>query len=221
MPVADTEGERRGPGRPPDPARARERRRALTDAAALEFAEKGYYKAGITGITRRAGVGRGTFYLYFDTKRDALDAVIDGYFQKAVAMVNDTSELSGPAGDLEHHLESVFDRMFAMLDTSPELVHVILREGLLDAAMTKRMFGMLDLVESVNATIIEQAIAGGTVSSTVDVRFLAHAITGLSMAAALKAFRGQLGADVRAQYIRSFVELVRIASESAPEATAT
>ncbi|SIH57316.1 Transcriptional regulator (TetR/AcrR family) [Mycobacteroides abscessus subsp. abscessus] len=67
--MASTSSGRRGPGRPPNPARARERQRALTEAAALEFAEKGYHKASITDITQRAGVGRGTFYLYFDTKR--------------------------------------------------------------------------------------------------------------------------------------------------------
>lgn len=67
--VASTNGGRRGPGRPPNPTRARERQRTLTEAAALEFAEKGYHKASITDITQRAGVGRGTFYLYFDTKR--------------------------------------------------------------------------------------------------------------------------------------------------------
>lgn len=58
--MASTNGDRRGPGRPPNPQRARERQRTLTEAAALEFAEKGYHKASITDITQRAGVGRGT-----------------------------------------------------------------------------------------------------------------------------------------------------------------
>lgn len=176
--MSSTNGDRRGPGRPPNPQRARERQRTLTEAAALEFAEKGYHKASITDITQRAGVGRGTFYLYFDTKRDALDAVIDSYFQRTLAAVNDTSDLSGNAGDFEQHLRTVFTRLFDMLDNSPEILQVILREGLLDSAMTKRMFGILDLIESVNITIIEQARADGTITSAVDATFLAHAITG-------------------------------------------
>ncbi|MBE5407744.1 Transcriptional regulator (TetR/AcrR family) [Mycobacteroides abscessus subsp. massiliense] len=57
--MASTSSGRRGPGRPPNPARARERQRALTEAAALEFAEKGYHKASITDITQRAGVAVG------------------------------------------------------------------------------------------------------------------------------------------------------------------
>ncbi|SKW03406.1 Transcriptional regulator (TetR/AcrR family) [Mycobacteroides abscessus subsp. massiliense] len=88
--------------------------------------------------------------------------MIDSYFQRTLAAVNDTSDLSGNAGDFEQHLRTVFTRLFDMLDNSPEILQVILREGLLDSAMTKRMFGILDLIESVNITIIEQARADGT-----------------------------------------------------------
>lgn len=207
--MASTSSGRRGPGRPPNPARARERQRALTEAAALEFAEKGYHKAS---ITQRAGVGRGTFYLYFDTKRDVLDAVIDSYFQRTVAAVNDTSDLLGNAGDFELHLRTVFTRLFDMLDNSPEIMQVILREGLLDTAMTKRMFGILDLIEAINVTIIEQAVMDGAITAAVDVPFLAHAITGLSMAATLKAIRGELEGAAREAYISSFIQLVRTAT---------
>ncbi|TDZ43656.1 TetR/AcrR family transcriptional regulator [Mycobacteroides franklinii] len=217
--MASTDSVRRGPGHPPNPARARERQRTLTEAAALEFAEKGYHKASITDITQRAGVGRGTFYLYFDTKRDALDAVIDSYFQRTLAAVNDTSDLLGNAADFELHLRTVFTRLFDMLDNSPEIMQVILREGLIDTAMTKRMFGILDLIESINVTIVELAVEDGAITGTVDASFLAHAITGLSMAATLKAIRGELAADARESYIDSFIQLVRAATtNSAPAA---
>ncbi|MGL5443618.1 MAG: TetR/AcrR family transcriptional regulator, partial [[Mycobacterium] stephanolepidis] len=46
-------------------------------------------------------------------------------------------------------------------------------------------------------------------TSAVDATFLAHAITGLSMAATLKAVRGELTGDAREAYIDSFIELVR------------
>lgn len=161
-------------------------------------------------------MGRGTFYLYFDTKRDALDAVIDSYFQRTLAAVNDTSDLLGNAGDFDQHLRTVFTRLFDMLDNSPEIVQVILREGLLDSAMTKRMFGILDLIESINITIIEQARTDGAITSAVDTEFLAHAITGLSMAATLKAIRGELAGDAREAYIGSFIELVRSVTTAPP-----
>ena len=62
----------------PRTERGRRTRRALLDAAAAEFGERGFHDASISGITSRAGVALGSFYTYFDSK-DALfrDLVAD------------------------------------------------------------------------------------------------------------------------------------------------
>jgi AcrR family transcriptional regulator len=44
----------------------------LLNAALIEFTEKGYYLTNADAITKRAGVGHGTFYLYFKSKNEAL-----------------------------------------------------------------------------------------------------------------------------------------------------
>ena len=44
-------------------------RRRLLEAAELVFADQGYHEASIVKITERAGIGLGTFYLYFDSKQ--------------------------------------------------------------------------------------------------------------------------------------------------------
>jgi AcrR family transcriptional regulator len=45
-------------------------RRKLLEAAEAVFAELGYHDASIVKITEAAGVGQGTFYLYFASKKD-------------------------------------------------------------------------------------------------------------------------------------------------------
>lgn len=65
----------------PRTERGRRTRRALLDAAAVEFGENGFHLASISAITRRAGVALGSFYTYFDTK--------DAIFR---ALVSDMSE---------------------------------------------------------------------------------------------------------------------------------
>lgn len=52
-------------------------RSKLLDAAEHEFGEKGFHAASIASITRRAGVGQGTFYLYFGSKEDAMRELVD------------------------------------------------------------------------------------------------------------------------------------------------
>lgn len=51
-------------------------RRRLLEAAELVFAEQGYHEASIVKITERAGIGLGTFYLYFDSKQSIFEALV-------------------------------------------------------------------------------------------------------------------------------------------------
>ena len=55
----------------PRTERGRRTQRALLDAAAAEFGEKGFHDSSIVSITARAGVALGSFYTYFESK-DAL-----------------------------------------------------------------------------------------------------------------------------------------------------
>ena len=57
--------------------RRAERRTALLAAARDVFAERGYAAATVDDVVARAGVARGTFYLYFKDKRDVFRALVD------------------------------------------------------------------------------------------------------------------------------------------------
>jgi len=56
-----------------------ERKNELMDAAEQLFVEKGYEHTSASDIIRKVGVAQGTFYYYFESKDDILNAVIDRY----------------------------------------------------------------------------------------------------------------------------------------------
>ena len=58
-----------------------ERRQQLLDAAQRVFSQKGYHATTVDDITRAAGVAKGTFYLYFDEKREIYYEVIRAFLQ--------------------------------------------------------------------------------------------------------------------------------------------
>lgn len=60
----------------PKTARGRKTRGKLLEAAEIEFGEKGFHDAGISGITYRAGVALGTFYTYFESKEEIFRALV-------------------------------------------------------------------------------------------------------------------------------------------------
>lgn len=54
----------------PTTARGQRTRRKLLDAAEKIFGSAGFDRASVAEITRTAGVGQGTFYVYFPSKKD-------------------------------------------------------------------------------------------------------------------------------------------------------
>jgi AcrR family transcriptional regulator len=61
----------------PKTKRGRETRDKLLAAAEIEFGERGFHEAAISGITGRAGVALGTFYVYFDSKEAIFRALVE------------------------------------------------------------------------------------------------------------------------------------------------
>lgn len=60
----------------PPTKRGQRTRRAILDAAAIEFGDKGFHDASIVGITARAGVALGSFYTYFPSKEAVFQALV-------------------------------------------------------------------------------------------------------------------------------------------------
>src|SRR6185369_9943588 len=70
------------PARPKrSPALRDERRAQLVTAARDVFGQKGYHAATVDDITRAAGVAKGTFYLYFDEKREVYYELVRSFLQ--------------------------------------------------------------------------------------------------------------------------------------------
>jgi AcrR family transcriptional regulator len=60
---------------------AQERREYILEASAEVFSRKGYRMASVSDIVEEAGIGRGTFYLYFDSKREIFLELIEAFFR--------------------------------------------------------------------------------------------------------------------------------------------
>ncbi|MGB3682078.1 MAG: TetR/AcrR family transcriptional regulator [Rubrobacteraceae bacterium] len=62
----------------PVTSRGRKTRQKVLGAAEEIFGEKGYDRASIVEITRRAGVAQGTFYVYFPDKKSVFTELVRG-----------------------------------------------------------------------------------------------------------------------------------------------
>ncbi|MFC9995025.1 TetR/AcrR family transcriptional regulator [Nocardia sp. NPDC127526] len=112
-------------------ARLEQRRADLIAAAYGLVMTRGFRTISVDDIATAAGVSHGTFYNYFDNKRDILDAVIDHCFDR----IRDS--LLGPEGDdvpatlaaFSARYARVIDRCFDLATTEPGLVNFLLLEA--------------------------------------------------------------------------------------------
>lgn len=89
--LADTGGRRRKQVRP----------RELLDAALAVFVEKGFAAARAEEIAARAGVSKGTLYLYFDSKEDLLRTLIaEGFSSRIDLRAHQVATSPGASGEL-------------------------------------------------------------------------------------------------------------------------
>jgi AcrR family transcriptional regulator len=106
------------------------RREQLVDAAVWAFARKGYRAASVSDIIARAGVARGTFYLYFDGKEQVFLAVIEE-FQKGLSQMLGAPESPVPLAD--HHgramLQRSFHRWLTFFSDHRDAAAVVLKEA--------------------------------------------------------------------------------------------
>src|SRR4030095_8392838 len=73
-------------------ARGERTRQRLLESAERIFAELGYHDASIVKITEAAGVGQGTFYLYFQSKSRCSDKVVLALNSRVRAAMTEAAE---------------------------------------------------------------------------------------------------------------------------------
>jgi AcrR family transcriptional regulator len=113
----------------PEPTAPRRRRKnarpsEIADAALALFSERGFAATRLEDVAIRAGVSKGTVYIYFPTKEDLFRAVLrQGLLPNLEAMEQAVAAFDGPTQALVRQL---VDRMLRVLDTNltaiPKLV---------------------------------------------------------------------------------------------------
>lgn len=61
-----------------------ERKKEILDVAEELFTTKGYAETTINDILQKIGIAKGTFYYYFKSKEDVMDAIVDRFIETGV-----------------------------------------------------------------------------------------------------------------------------------------
>ncbi len=109
-----------------------DRRRQLLDAATWVFARKGYRRSQISDVIARAGVARGTFYLYFKSKEQIFLAIVEDFHARiktALSAVESESAAGPASASPQDVLEKSARRWIAFFASHRDQTTVILKEA--------------------------------------------------------------------------------------------
>jgi AcrR family transcriptional regulator len=168
--------------------RKQETRREIIDAAFECFAERGYHATGIADVAARLGIGHGTFYRYFENKRDIVDHVINDLIDKVIAALG--AENAPEAVDTleDYRLQSarIGEALARIMLEDPRVPRMLILEAPgIDAAMAEKVLGFHDLAATLTAGYLEHGVKLGYLRADLDIDGTARAINGMILGSML------------------------------------
>lgn len=93
------------------------------------FAEKGYHATSITDLLEVADIARGTFYLYFTSKRAIFDELLDNFFEHLKAQVRVIDVTPGARPPLDQ-MREIVTHVLETLVGNGDLTRILLHEAM-------------------------------------------------------------------------------------------
>ncbi len=141
-----------------------ERRITLVEAAKRCFASRGYHATTVDDITRAAGVAKGTFYLYFDEKREIYYDVIRGFMQLIKDIGSSIAATSASPMDLFERAERGARELTQVFLDNRELARLAYRESMgLDPELERMIADFYREIAQVAAHNLQVAIDLGLI----------------------------------------------------------
>jgi len=154
-----------------------ERPRQIIDAALEVFGERGLSGARLDDIARRAGVSKGTIYLYFPNKEELFREVVRAVVVNRVRQAAEMPATDDPAADLRRYMhalwefvrskdfQTIFKLVTGELHNFPDLAEFYGREVIMPS--TQLLAGMISRgIERGDFRRVDPVLAARFISST-------------------------------------------------------
>lgn len=125
---------------PPRTAKGRETRQRILSAAEVIFARNGFHEASVTRITEQAGVGQGTFYLYFATKLDLFEQLVEDLNRRVRRAMSEASKAAPNRIEAER---AGFRAFFQFTAEHPSLYRVVREAELVSPGALRLHYGRI------------------------------------------------------------------------------
>jgi AcrR family transcriptional regulator len=181
--------------------RSDQTRARILDAAEQVFGERGYHSASVVEITKNAGVGLGTFYLYFPSKIDIYRFLLHARQQE---FIDESRRAYEGATDQRAIVQVAFRAFFDWIGKRPTVLRLLREAEFVDPTLLPDLYRTRaeDLRERLG-----RAIEGGYLKDT-DPEVLAWCLMGMTEFMALRWLVWSSDRQIDAQRFEAFAEIV-------------
>jgi AcrR family transcriptional regulator len=158
--------------------RLRESRRAAVLKVARQiFSRKGYHATSINDLIESADIARGTFYLYFESKRAIFDELLDGLVTTLQAQVK-RIEVGADAPAPVDQMNAMVDRVLETLFDNREMARILLREAVgIDSDFDRKLSEFYGRIEAMFVSALNTGRQLGVVRAC-DAKVVSRCILG-------------------------------------------
>jgi len=175
-------------------ARRSHRRGQILAASRKVFSVKGYHACSVAEIIAEARVARGTFYLYFPSKRALFEELLEQMFSQIAGAVRRITVDGGLDPALEQMYGNV-QRVIEVLVGNRDLTIILLREAVgLDADFDHKLNVFYDRLSDIIDSALQLGQSMGLVREC-DTRLVSHCVLGSVKEAMLRALTGEAARD--------------------------
>ena len=150
----------------------------IISAASIIFQEKGYHETKMNEIAQRAGIGKGTIYEYFSSKKELFEEVCILNIQNAYFGFE---AICNKENDFKKKIIEIFKYKFRNMNVQKSLAESFFAQGYLISDRIKKVFipcmgkSYMLIIE-----IIQDGIKKGILKEDIDVEMMASYIMGVS-----------------------------------------
>jgi len=150
----------------------------ILNAATIVFTEKGYHAAKVSDVAKMAGIGKGTVYEYFESKKEIFEEALIAHFKKGYEEMAEIFNAPVPFKEkLRHYLAFKFDYIASQSSLAEnflahnEFISVRIKESFI-TYMTMYYKKLIELVD--------QGIQEEVLRKEIDRELMAGMIMGIS-----------------------------------------
>lgn len=154
----------------------------IIEAAFDLFAEQGYHQTGIADIAQRLGIGHGTFYRYFQNKRDIFENVVQDVAMRLSTLLVGDNAPSAPTSLDEYRAQCqrIAERFIGFTRANPKVLRLLMLEATsIDEAMSQQVFKMYAVSCKVTAGYLQNGVDQGFFRPDLDVKASARVVVGM------------------------------------------